>query len=323
MELFRNGQRALWHSGDIGAFHSAVMLLPDQNTGVFVSYNSGSDGSQSEEFLRAFFDRFFPPPDGRPGNPSFTPASAESFAGVYWPSRRSDTTWRKLIEMVDPLRVEADGRGNLTIRGLTTFDSAPRDYQRWVQVAPYVFRETSGSDTAVFQTGPRGEVTRLVIGNLPEIAFIKKPWYESPELHFSILALCLAVFISAVAAPPVTALVRRLRKQPPPQEPALAKSGPWFAAVLAALNLVFIVGLALVLVNFAGDPNDRPSALVALLILPLFATGLAVQFAFFLIYAWRRRFWDLATRLHLSLVAIVLLLFPVWLNHWNLLGLQF
>ena len=40
MEWNFNGQRVLWHNGDIGNWHSGLAIIPEQNLGFFVAYNS-------------------------------------------------------------------------------------------------------------------------------------------------------------------------------------------------------------------------------------------------------------------------------------------
>ena len=40
MEMRLNGQRILWHCGDSVYFHTALVLLPEKDLGLFVTYNS-------------------------------------------------------------------------------------------------------------------------------------------------------------------------------------------------------------------------------------------------------------------------------------------
>ena len=46
-----NGQRTLGHSGELPPMHSLLLLLPDQNLGVYVVYNSaGGDELTPQHF---------------------------------------------------------------------------------------------------------------------------------------------------------------------------------------------------------------------------------------------------------------------------------
>src|SRR5215218_1272794 len=60
-----NGQRTIGHSGGSDPIFTLLLLLPDQNLGVFVAYNSqgGADlVNQHLGFQRAFFDHYYPAP---------------------------------------------------------------------------------------------------------------------------------------------------------------------------------------------------------------------------------------------------------------------
>ena len=91
-EESRNGRRIIGHAGDIAHFHSALHLIPEENLGLFVSYNS--DGvnrvSSRAELWDAFLNRYFPyETPATPALPS-APKDARALVGNYLVSRRSD-----------------------------------------------------------------------------------------------------------------------------------------------------------------------------------------------------------------------------------------
>jgi len=47
-EQTRNGHRMFGHGGDTQYFHSDLFLMPDQNLGFFVSYNSAGRGETEQ-----------------------------------------------------------------------------------------------------------------------------------------------------------------------------------------------------------------------------------------------------------------------------------
>ena len=84
-----NGQRTLGHSGYVPPMHSLLLLLPDQNLGVFVAYNSEGGGDLTTQhfgFQRAFFDHYYPAPAVEPIQP---PADFAERAGRFVGSYRS------------------------------------------------------------------------------------------------------------------------------------------------------------------------------------------------------------------------------------------
>ncbi|HSG15087.1 MAG TPA: serine hydrolase domain-containing protein, partial [Anaerolineae bacterium] len=82
-----NGQRALGHSGYGPPMHGILLLLPDQNLGVYVVYNSRESGGLTNQhvgFQRAFFDHYFPAPAVEPIQPPAGFAQrADRFVGSY------------------------------------------------------------------------------------------------------------------------------------------------------------------------------------------------------------------------------------------------
>ncbi len=78
-----NGQRTIGHSGGSDPIYSLLLLLPDQNLGVFVVYNSEGGGDltlQHLGFQRAFFDHYYPAPAVEPVQP---PADFAERAGRF------------------------------------------------------------------------------------------------------------------------------------------------------------------------------------------------------------------------------------------------
>jgi hypothetical protein len=67
-----NGQRTIGHLGESDPINTLLLLLPDQNLGVFVFYSSegGRDLTlQHFGFQRAFFDHYYPTPAVKPIQP--------------------------------------------------------------------------------------------------------------------------------------------------------------------------------------------------------------------------------------------------------------
>ena len=54
-----NGERVLWHSGDIGNWHSILAIIPEEKLGFFVGYNSNEGFPAVNEFYYAFMNAFF------------------------------------------------------------------------------------------------------------------------------------------------------------------------------------------------------------------------------------------------------------------------
>ena len=80
----RNGERTVGHTGGMGCCFTMLTLLPDRNTGFFVTYNCPTGGQALEGFQKAFMDHYYPAPE----IPELKPTQPESdrldrFVGEY------------------------------------------------------------------------------------------------------------------------------------------------------------------------------------------------------------------------------------------------
>ncbi len=312
-----NGQRIIGHGGDLPAFHSNLSLFPDHGVGLFVSYNSDGGRKARPELLQAFVDRYFPIPDAVPPEPPQEFAErAASYVGSYRFNRGSYTTFEKLMSLAGELRVTATSQGTLQ------FTMSERPTQ-WVEVAPMVFRQVGGmgplgsrSDDLVFEADDEGHVRRMFIGNLPFLAAHKLSWWETSRFQLSLVAGSLILSLTMVIG-----AVRRIRRKEP--EARLARLARRLAVTVAASNLVFAIGLAVVL---AGGVEQFiygiPPLFGVLLVLPMLAALLSLGMLGFSAIIWKHTLWTRGRRIHYSLLTASNLSFVWFLDYWNLLGFR-
>ena len=146
MEYWMNPVRAIGHGGDTVYFHSDMVLVPDAHVGYFISYNSlGKNiGGGRGEILRAFMNRYF----ANPGEPKVNvdantqKSDGRKVSGVYDGTRRAETTFLKLIALLDQFRVSSDKEGILTVEGNKNQSG---ELKKWKEIAPLVYSEVDGS----------------------------------------------------------------------------------------------------------------------------------------------------------------------------------
>jgi hypothetical protein len=101
------------------------------------------------------------------------------------------------------------------------------------------------------------------------------------------------------------------------------KSARWIAGIVAALFVVFLIGLLLVFKDPFEVMFGVPMALKLLLALPLLAGVIAVVVLFYTFWVWIRGYWTVCARVHYTLVFIAAVAFLWFLYYWNLLGFQY
>jgi CubicO group peptidase (beta-lactamase class C family) len=318
-----NGQWTIGHGGGAPPMSSLLLLLPDQNLGVFVNYNSEGGGDLTNQhlgFQRAFYDHYYPAlPAASIEPPADFAARAGRFAGSYRYTQVSYTTQEKLLGLFTALKISDSGDGALIF-------ATPYGEWRFVEVEPLYFRQADGELALVFREDERGRITHMFANLTPMWAFEKLRWYETPGFHIGLALGSIVFFLSAIVALAIRAASIRLnrnRRRGGAREavPRGARVAGWILLGISVLNVLFLVGTML-----WGDLNTvfGVSLIYRLVLaLPVLAAVLTVAALVYTVLAWKDRFWGLAGRVHYTLVTVAAVAFVWFLNYWNLLGWRF
>ena len=316
-EFSDNGQRVIGHGGEAEPMQSTLFLLPDQNLGVFVTYNSaGASGltDQHRGFQRAFFDHYYPAPAvERIQPPADFAQRADQFVGAYRWTRHSYTTLEKYSALFAPtLTVENPGDGTLLVK-------TPWDDLTIVEEAPLLFRQVDGPFKIAFRQGERGRITYMFTDLTPQFAFEKVHWYETVALNTSLLLSSLLLFLTML---PV-ALVRgiRIRRtndlQGTPRSARLANA---LIVIVSLFNLLFVAGNAMwgEQIVFGISPTYQ-----LVLGLGVFSALLTIGAVIYVVLAWKSGYWSVAFRLYYTLITLGAVAFLWFIHFWNLLGWRY
>jgi CubicO group peptidase (beta-lactamase class C family) len=309
-EMDLNGQRGVGHGGDLLYHHSDLLLLPEHDFGVFVSFNSDSGTTARDEILAVLLDRYDPvAPETPTGSPPGFQARASRYAGHYRSNRRPYETLEKAAFL--PF-------GDVTVRvaepGVLLVDFMG-ETARLVEIEPLLFRVASGgtslrSDRVAFREDPSGDITRAFPE--PTSTLHKLAWYETVTFHFALLGSCLVIF----AAASVSAIRRLLVARPGAPR---ARWRLWLIVALSAVNIAFLVGFGVMLFD-SLDSALIPDSVSYLLVLPVAAALLTLGFVFLLAWSWIEREGSGRERIFGSVFGLAAIAYLWFLDYWNLLG---
>jgi CubicO group peptidase (beta-lactamase class C family) len=205
-----NGHRAISHGGDTQWFHSDLQLFLDDGIGLFVSMNSsGRDGATGHiryALSRGFADRYLPGTPAKPAGVSKEVAQqhAAQLAGTYTSSRRPDSNFVSLANLLGPIKVVANEDGSISVTAAMGVGGAPK---KWREISPYVWQDTSSTDRLAADVVD-GKVTRFSMEPYaPIMVFERLSMWRA--LSMPLLVASLAILLLTVIAWPVSALVRR------------------------------------------------------------------------------------------------------------------
>jgi CubicO group peptidase (beta-lactamase class C family) len=314
-----NGQRTIGHGGTAEPTHSLLLLLPDQNLGLFVTYNTldaDTVASQHFGFQRALFDHYFPVPEVEPLRPPADFAQrAGRFVGSYRGTGRAYTNLENFAGVFGQLTLAVRDPGDGTLL-ITT----PWGDWRFVEVEPLHFRKVDGPFNVVFREDERGNIAQMFTDYTPMYTFEKLAWYETPGFNMPLLLACILIFLSIIPVAVIRA-IRNRRRGDGSSAPGGARAAAWILLGVCALNLLLVAGTIYYFTPWLafGVPTGFRIVLGLGVLSALLTAGALV----YTILAWKDRYWGIAFRIYYTLVTIAAVAFVWFLNNWNLLGWRY
>lgn len=311
-EKSSHGLRIIGHGGDTRWFHTDLALVPSENLGVFVSYNTDTAGAQSLAplpFLRTFLDHYYPtlPPQVTAG--ADAPAQARRVAGEYQFNRMSYTTFQKAFGLTEAVAIRANGDGSLRM-------VSARGDMRLLPVGPLLYRDELGAELIAFKANEPGPATHAFVASLPMMALERVSWHQSARLHWIILGVG-GVTFAAIARAALERVIRRRRGGPSTRNPLPGRS---LIVWLALANLAFIVTFVLLMADPIVMMTRPATGLMIALAFPVAGAALTVPAAVAAVRHWTNGLGTRAARIRYGAVVVVALLFIWSLSQWNLLG---
>ena len=249
-----NGHRIIAHGGDTQYFHSDLDLFVDDGVGYFISFNSdgkeGAVGPLREAFYRSFADRYFPGPavEGKVDDAT-AKAHAAEIAGSYISSRRSETNFLSVLDLLQPEKVVVNEDGTISTPVLKDLNGEPT---KWSEIAPYVWRDVDGKGAPRCRSeGRQGRAHRARVDLAVHVhgAFLRgkrSRLADAGDRRKPRIVLALSVIFW-----PVAAIVRRRYRKPLPYTGreamayrwgrigallSLAAMGGWIGTILAMFS---------------------------------------------------------------------------------------
>ena len=309
-----NQQKAIIHNGRHAGYTTTLYLLPEQNLGFFVACNN-NPSSLPDELVKQFFNYYYPVEkkiEPIPQHLASSQAYLHKLGGAYRYNRYPHHTMEKLAAVfgeAPEISVTPGSDGTLSLY-------AP-EYKS-VEIKPLLFRFLYSNDLMTFRQ-EKGSITHLFVSDSVFAAMEKLAWYETNIFQLSLVIFCTITFISVCVA----GIIRRIGKRAS-KNSKIAHWAQFLAVLVSTLNLIFMIGMALVLsqADFWELFFGLPWTLTALLLIPPLTTGLTLGLLIFTFLAWKNYYWSLRGRFYYTLITLSGLGFISFLNYWNLLGFQ-
>jgi hypothetical protein len=313
MRMNYAGEQIVEHGGDTMAFHSLIVALPERKSGFFVSYNTTTAGAARSTLLQALLDRYYVPNNTKPPQPTADFKSrAGLFPGKYGGIRHSYNDLAKIGALFSVADVSVDDDS-------LVFSVGNDMTLRFVETEPNVFRERDGQRTIAFKENGQEPTTQMFLGGSP-IAWVRLPWYETPDFNLVLLVGCMGMFASAVIGWPLAAFITRGSHGTVGRHLPGSRAASWLGWI-TSLFILAVVGLAMIPFSDAQEiAYGVPPLLNALVWTTPLIVALVIGLAVCATLSWKDHYWTISGRLHYLLVVIAGAAFVWFLHHWNLLG---
>jgi CubicO group peptidase (beta-lactamase class C family) len=257
----RNGHVIIGHGGDTETFHADFHLFLNDGVGLFVSFNSLGDngGAHTARTLlfQKFTDRYFPASPAAMPTLASAKSDAALVAGTYISSRRSDTSFFRLLYLAQETKIAADASGIITDSDIKAPGDAP---DKWREVAPFVWQKLHGTDRLAFVV-KNNQVQAFGMEGAPFEVFQPATGAYAPW-NLLLLEGSLAVLAVAAVLWPVVALVRRRYGKPFPlagvsailYRLVRAAAVVGIALAIGWVTLITIVSGSIVMLNDSLNP---------------------------------------------------------------------
>ncbi len=211
MQQDSKGRRIAGHAGDTQFFHSSLDLFLDHGVGVFLSMNSTGTNAAAHYFrtdlVARFADRYLPVPNvNAPVDAETAAEHARMMSGMYKASRRAQSSFLNLANLLSQVEVSLDEDGGLLVSDLVSLSGQP---MKWVEVAPFVWRQIDGSERLAARV-ENGSVAMFSVDSAaPFNVFLPVRWWESSKLLHPLLGCAILTIALTIVAWPLAAIARK------------------------------------------------------------------------------------------------------------------
>jgi len=315
-----NDRRTLFHTGDSGD-HSLVLLLPDENVGLYFVFSGTDEQVEARDrFARAFMDTFFP----RKASSSTSlitstaaPIPVSQLTGIYRTASYSRSNYEKVRALFAQVRVTAGDGDTLVIA-----PPGASARTKLVRVGTLTFQRDSG-ETIAFRQSPNGRIVGFTLSGLiwDPSSWDRISWWEDGRLHLATLGTAIGLLGLRLVWTPVAWIARALRRDRATNiSPAMKRIWRWSAMTAMTFVLAPVAGAGTALLSFMPPVRAIPRAVTVVTTLLVIAVAAGLVLGWPVIRAWhgherpRPRLIVATTTVTASMALAILL----W--YWNLLA---
>ncbi len=311
-ECFFKGKRILWHTGGITGFQTKLTLIPDHQSGIFMSYNAdipqGEDFDLNEQVCMRILDQYYP----SVSKPSIKAASfssiPETIEGRYRNNRLTRKQLTKIAVIANDIEVKILDNNSILV-----------GKDRYERIDKLLFEMEDDTKQIAFRTDEHGKVTKLFKKRSASRAWDRLSFFDSGFFHQMLLLFSQIIFLlSAVLAPFM--IYRQCKQRKAVSNHTIVT---WsLAGIVGVLNITAIIAIIWIIMNsvFISFKWTLPAGLEEILIIPIITAILGLALLGLTIQFWLKKRGAFFERIFFTVIILGCLMFSYFLSFWNLFG---
>lgn len=315
MDLSRRGVSAFGHGGNTFLYHTNLMIIPDHNLGMFVTFSGEAGGMAPTRTAEAFLDRFFPDTMALKETIVLDEDYLNKFTGTYKMNRHSHNDIFKLLALFMTTSVTLEN-GKLKIT------NEMQDPIYCLPIDSLTFRDENSNDLVAFKRDGEN-ISHLFVGNYAIFAFERVTgFYKSiPNLLIFLMTMFSMVFILVIW--PLIYLIRRQYKPLQDTKRSLPLKSKLLALAPACFYLLFFLLIMPAMAAGQELVMNIPASMKIAMFFPLAAIPFILLMLWQLLSLWKNPGIKVRSRLFYTFACVSFALFTWQLYFWNLLGWNF
>ncbi|MEN6389045.1 MAG: serine hydrolase domain-containing protein [Syntrophomonas sp.] len=320
MEGVFNDKEVLFHGGSTMLYNTGLYLVPEVNTGIFISYSGGNHLLHTEVF-QEFMDFYCPTKASINGVPvQGSRDRAEQYIGEYQMNRRSFTTDEKINSILGSgiIKVDVNEEGYLLA-------SNAGETNEFIEVEPGVYQNLREGRTQdyfgpfhriIFKTDPYGRIMLTTDGPM---TYSKAPFYATMSFTALAALIIMLIILSSLIYWIIVKLLGRLKKGRN-KNSGLSSIASWVGICTSITILILFASLF----SSSIDPVYQLPKEAYTPVSPLPGFIPAIMWIFscllapFTVLAWCKGFWGRIARVHYSIFTLAVWGLMWVINYWNL-----
>ncbi len=323
MEGVFNNQEVLFHGGSTMLYNTGLYLVPEKNTGIFISCSGGNHLLHSEVF-QEFMDFYHPVKaqiKGVPGEGSLE--RAKKFPGEYQMNRRNVTTDEKISGILAGgiINIDVNEDGYLLV-------SNGGETNKFIETEPGMYQNLREGRTQdafgpfhkiIFKTDPMGRIMLTTDGPM---TYSKAPFYSTMSFTALAAVIIILIIVSSLIywiIIMISAWFKRRKNN----------KSAGFSAIASGVGICTSITILILFASLFSSSIDPVYQLPKEAYMPAkgnplldFIPTLIGIFSClllpFMVIAWRKGFWGRTARVQYSIFTLTVIGLMWMLNYWNL-----